>query len=83
MQKFGLHESHFKFFMIVKDKNRTSCRVLKIDNLEPIYTSEDSSIFLEIESCGLLNRIQEGNKSTREREFETSNIGKQRKNKAH
>lgn len=64
--------------MNVKDKNRTYCRFLKIDKLEQIYTSEDSSMFSEIESCGLLNRIQEGNKSTRGRELEINNIRKKK-----
>ncbi|KAL3598565.1 hypothetical protein D5086_006483 [Populus alba] len=54
------------FYMIGREKNRTLCRVLKIDRLEPseLVVLEDSTTYSESECFDLLRRIHEGNKST-------------------
>ncbi|KAL9387625.1 hypothetical protein Peur_020749 [Populus x canadensis] len=66
LQKFRLYETRSNFYMIGRDKNRTLCRVLKIDRLEPseLVVLEDSTTYSESECVDLLRRIHEGNKST-------------------
>ncbi|XP_061981420.1 phosphoinositide phosphatase SAC2-like isoform X1 [Populus nigra] len=66
LQKFRLYETRSNFYMIGRDKNRTLCKVLKIDRLEPseLVVLEDSTTYSESECVDLLRRIHEGNKST-------------------
>ncbi|WJZ94216.1 hypothetical protein VitviT2T_013093 [Vitis vinifera] len=77
LQKFRLYETRANFYIIGRDKNRTCWRLLKIDRLEPsdLNILEDSTIYSEIESCDLLKRIHEGNKSTGGLKFVTTCYG--------
>ncbi|XP_054780272.1 phosphoinositide phosphatase SAC2-like isoform X3 [Prosopis cineraria] len=77
MQKFKLYETRSKFYMIGRDKSRTSWRVLKIDRSETaeLNITEDSMIYSEIECCDLLRRIHEGNRSTGGLKFVTTCYG--------
>ncbi|XP_028752162.1 phosphoinositide phosphatase SAC2 isoform X1 [Neltuma alba] len=77
MQKFKLYETRSKFYMIGRDKSRTSWRVLKIDRSETaeLNITEDSMIYSEIECYDLLRRIDEGNRSTGGLKFVTTCYG--------
>ncbi|KAL1339442.1 hypothetical protein HN51_027638 [Arachis hypogaea] len=77
MQKFRLYETRSNFYMIGRDKSRTSWRVLKIDRLDPteLNITEDLTVYSEIECCDLLRRIHEGNKSTGGLKFVTTCYG--------
>ncbi|KAK6944687.1 SAC domain [Dillenia turbinata] len=77
LHKFRLYETRSNFYMIGRDKSRTSWRVLKIDRLEPseLNILEDSATYSEGECSELLKRIQEGNKSTGGLKFVTTCYG--------
>ncbi|XP_020967576.1 phosphoinositide phosphatase SAC2 [Arachis ipaensis] len=77
MQKFRLYETRSNFYMIGRDKSRTSWRVLKIDRLDPteLNITEDLTVYSEIECCDLLRRIHEGNKSIGGLKFVTTCYG--------
>ncbi|KAJ8535795.1 hypothetical protein K7X08_034196 [Anisodus acutangulus] len=66
LQKFRLYETSSNFYMVGRDKSRTSWKVLKIDRLEPLelFMYEDSATYSELECIDLLKRIHEGNIST-------------------
>ncbi|KAJ8553212.1 hypothetical protein K7X08_023890 [Anisodus acutangulus] len=66
LQKFRLYETSSNFYMVGREKSRTSWKVLKIDRLEPLelFMYEDSATYSELECIDLLKRIHEGNKST-------------------
>lgn len=55
-----------KFYMFGTDKGGTLWRVLKIDRSEPNVLTffEDPYVYTEAERLDLLNRINEGNRST-------------------
>lgn len=77
LQKFRLYETRSKFYMLGRDKARTSWRVLKVDRLEPFELNicEDSTTYSESECNELLKRIHEGNKSTGGLKFVTNCYG--------
>ncbi|XP_060206017.1 phosphoinositide phosphatase SAC2-like [Lycium barbarum] len=66
LQKFRLYETSSNFYMVGRDKSRTSWKVLKIDRLEPseLIMYEDSATYSELECSDLLKRIHEGNISS-------------------
>ncbi|KAI0507679.1 hypothetical protein KFK09_013807 [Dendrobium nobile] len=77
LQKFSLYETRSKFYMIGRDKNRTSWRVLKVDRLETFELNicEDSTTYSERECNDLLKRIHEGNRPTGGLRFVTNCYG--------
>ncbi|MCD7455894.1 hypothetical protein HAX54_030045 [Datura stramonium] len=66
LQKFKLYETRSNFYMIGWDKTKTFWKVLKIDRLESsqLIIHEDRTTYSESECLELLDRIDEGNKST-------------------
>ncbi|KAL5698536.1 hypothetical protein ACHQM5_029562 [Ranunculus cassubicifolius] len=66
LQKFRLYETRSKFYMVGRDKSDAFWRILKIDRVDPyvLTIEEDSTIYTEGEVHDLLNRINEGNRST-------------------
>ncbi|CAN6451324.1 unnamed protein product [Victoria cruziana] len=76
-QQFKLYETRSNFYMIGRDKNRISWRVLKIDRSETseLNILEDSTIYTEDECYDLLKRINEGNKATGGLKFVTKCYG--------
>ncbi len=66
LQKFRLYETRSKFYIIGRDKSRTRWRVLKIDRLEcsELIIDEDPVTYTPKECRDLLQRIDEGNRST-------------------
>ncbi|KAK4790497.1 hypothetical protein SAY86_017801 [Trapa natans] len=77
LQKFKLYETHSNFYMIGRDKNRTSWRVLKIDRSEPseLNIIEDPTTYAEHQCNELLKRIDEGNFQTGGLKFVTTCYG--------
>ncbi|KAL3632098.1 suppressor of actin mutation [Castilleja foliolosa] len=77
LQKFRLYETRSNFYMIGRDKNRISWKVLKISRLEQSELSviEDTTTYSEIECYDLLKRIHEGNKCTGGMKFVTTCYG--------
>ncbi|XP_051131113.1 phosphoinositide phosphatase SAC3-like isoform X2 [Andrographis paniculata] len=77
MQKFRLYETRSNFYMVGRDKSRTSWKILKIDRLEPseLVIHEDSAIYTESECSDLLKRVHEGNMATGGLRFVTSCYG--------
>lgn len=65
------------FYMIGRDKNRISWRVLKIDRSDTseLNILEDSTTYTEDECQDLLKRIHEGNKATGGLKFVTNCYG--------
>jgi len=66
LQKFRLYQTRSKFYIIGRDKSRTRFRVLKIDRLESseLIIDEDPVTYTPKECSDLLQRIDEGNRST-------------------
>ncbi|URE23852.1 SAC domain containing protein [Musa troglodytarum] len=77
LHKFRLYETRSKFYMIGRDKKRTLWRVLKIDRseLSELNIREDATTYSESECNELLNRIDEGNRSTGGLKFVTNCYG--------
>ncbi|KAG0469365.1 hypothetical protein HPP92_018693 [Vanilla planifolia] len=77
LEKFMLYETRSKFYMVGRDKAKTSWRVLKVDRLEPFELNicEDSTTYSESECNNLLKRINDGNKPTGGLKFVTSCYG--------
>ncbi|KAH9305546.1 hypothetical protein KI387_009950, partial [Taxus chinensis] len=77
LRKFKLYETRSNFYMIGRDKRRAHLRVLKIDRLDPsdLIISEDPTTYTQNECRELLQRIDEGNKSTGGLNFVTKCYG--------
>ncbi|CAN6470015.1 unnamed protein product [Victoria cruziana] len=77
LHKFRLYETRSNFYMIGRDKNRISWRVLKIDRSDTseLNILEDSTTYTEDECQDLLKRIHEGNKATGGLKFVTNCYG--------
>ncbi|KAL3528549.1 hypothetical protein ACH5RR_007871 [Cinchona calisaya] len=77
MHKFKLYETLSNFYMIGWDKSKTFWKVLKIDRSEPTELNivEDSVMYTEMECYDLLQRIDDGNRSTGGLKFVTMCYG--------
>ncbi|KAJ6824075.1 phosphoinositide phosphatase SAC2-like [Iris pallida] len=77
LQKFRLHETRSKFYMVGRDKSRRLWKILKIDRSDPseLNIREDSANYSTSECTDVLMRIDEGNKSTGGLKFVTSCYG--------
>ncbi|KAF2297363.1 hypothetical protein GH714_021926 [Hevea brasiliensis] len=66
LEKFRLHETRQRFYLIGSDRNKRFFRVLKIDRSEPsdLNISEDPVVYSLQEIKCLLHRIAEGNRAT-------------------
>ncbi|XP_022875965.1 phosphoinositide phosphatase SAC1 isoform X1 [Olea europaea var. sylvestris] len=66
LEKFRLHETRARFYLIGSDRNKRLFRVLKIDRMEPsdLNISEDPVVYPPQEVKSLLQRIAEGNRAT-------------------
>ncbi|KAL9256002.1 Phosphoinositide phosphatase SAC2-like protein [Drosera capensis] len=66
LSKFKLYETRANFYLVGRDKSKTTWRLLKIDRSEPseLVISEDPTIYSFRECCVLLRRIHEGNRRT-------------------
>ncbi|KAK4791672.1 hypothetical protein SAY86_032085 [Trapa natans] len=77
LQIFRLYETHSNFYIIGRDKSRTSWRVLKIGRSEPseVNILEDPMTYAEHQCNELLKRIDEENVQTGGLKFVTTCYG--------